>query len=56
MSSLELSEFHPACFGRDEFQHTIRDLGGSGVAFDDLYTLNTQSSTQWDGFRHVSAI
>ena len=24
------------------------------VAYDDIYKLNTQSGTQWDGFRHVS--
>ncbi len=23
------------------------------MAYDDKYTLNTQSGTQWDGFRHV---
>lgn len=25
-----------------------------GVAFDDIYHLNTQSGTQWDGFRHFA--
>jgi len=24
------------------------------LAYDDLYNLNTQSGTQWDGFRHIS--
>ncbi|EPS35492.1 hypothetical protein H072_11096 [Dactylellina haptotyla CBS 200.50] len=40
-------------FGRETFQHTIKSLH-DGVAFDDLYHLNTQSGTQWDGFRHFS--
>jgi hypothetical protein len=24
--------------------------------YDDVYSLNTQSGTQWDGFRHISFI
>ncbi|KAL4978382.1 hypothetical protein BDW66DRAFT_149218 [Aspergillus desertorum] len=40
-------------FGREAFKHTIKPLG-SGVGYDDLYTLNTQSGTQWDGFRHFA--
>jgi hypothetical protein len=39
-------------FGREVFQHKIKPLG-SGVGYDDLYIMNTQSGTQWDGFRHV---
>jgi hypothetical protein len=39
-------------FGRCVFQHTIKPIH-EGVAYDDEYTLNTQSGTQWDGFRHV---
>lgn len=27
-----------------------------GIAYDDLYHLNTQSGTQWDGFRHFAHI
>ncbi|KAL4809394.1 hypothetical protein BDV18DRAFT_157149 [Aspergillus unguis] len=42
-------------FGREVFEHKIKPLG-SGVGFDDLYTMNTQSGTQWDGFRHFSHI
>ncbi|KAL4737993.1 hypothetical protein BDV11DRAFT_216311 [Aspergillus similis] len=41
-------------FGREVFQHKIKPLG-SGVGYDDLYTLNTKSGTQWDGFRHIDA-
>lgn len=39
-------------FGRRTFQHTIKPIV-EGVAYDDEYELNTQSGTQWDGFRHV---
>jgi hypothetical protein len=41
-------------FGREVFKHEIKVLA-ENVAYDDLYTMNTQSGTQWDGFRHVSA-
>ncbi|RDW64579.1 hypothetical protein BP6252_10230 [Coleophoma cylindrospora] len=41
--------------GRQEFKHEIKALI-EGVAYDDIYTLNTQSGTQWDGFRHASHI
>ncbi|KAL4873723.1 hypothetical protein BDV12DRAFT_207512 [Aspergillus spectabilis] len=40
-------------FGREVFEHKIKPLGG-GVGYDDTYTLNTQSGTQWDGFRHFA--
>jgi hypothetical protein len=35
------------------FNHEIKTLE-RGIAYDDIYTLNTQSGTQWDGFRHVA--
>lgn len=41
-------------FGREVFKHEIKVLA-ENVAYDDLYTMNTQSGTQWDGFRHVSS-
>ncbi|KAL4956751.1 hypothetical protein BDW69DRAFT_202669 [Aspergillus filifer] len=40
-------------FGREVFEHEIKNLGG-GVGYDDVYHLNTQSGTQWDGFRHFA--
>ncbi|KAA8651865.1 uncharacterized protein ATNIH1004_000763 [Aspergillus tanneri] len=40
-------------FGRESFQHNIKCLVPN-VAYDDTYTLNTQSGTQWDGFRHFA--
>lgn len=40
-------------FGRQAFKHEIKALR-PGLAYDDTYSLNTQSGTQWDGFRHVA--
>ncbi|KAJ5091705.1 hypothetical protein NUU61_006575 [Penicillium alfredii] len=42
-------------FDRETFQHTIKTLVPD-MAYDDTYSLNTQSGTQWDGFRHFSNI
>lgn len=38
-------------FERQPFKHTIKPLV-ENFAYDDVYELNTQSGTQWDGFRH----
>jgi len=43
---------HPGV-GRQAFRQEIKPLV-EGLAYDDVYTLNTQSGTQWDGFRHAS--
>jgi len=40
-------------FGREPFQHEIKTLA-EGLAYDDIYHMNTQSGTQWDGFRHFA--
>ncbi|RAH78275.1 hypothetical protein BO86DRAFT_345666 [Aspergillus japonicus CBS 114.51] len=40
-------------FDREPFQHQIKELV-EDVVYDDTYTLNTQSGTQWDGFRHFA--
>ncbi|KAF7898285.1 hypothetical protein EAF00_004731 [Botryotinia globosa] len=40
-------------FGREPFEHSIKELT-PGLAYDDVYSLNTQSGTQWDGFRHIA--
>ncbi|KAF4609829.1 hypothetical protein G7Y89_g15794 [Cudoniella acicularis] len=40
-------------FNREPFQHEIKTLA-EGLAYDDKYQLNTQSGTQWDGFRHFA--
>lgn len=43
-------------YGRDPFVHEIRQRGGPDrVVNDDILTFNTQSSSQWDGFRHYGA-
>lgn len=42
-------------FSRCKFTHTIKPIH-EGVAYDDEYQLNTQSGTQWDGFRHVAHV
>ena len=42
-------------FGRLQYEHRIVDLREKGfVGFDDELTINTQTSSQWDGFKHVS--
>ncbi|KAF2096161.1 hypothetical protein NA57DRAFT_59219 [Rhizodiscina lignyota] len=42
-------------FERQVFKHTILSLGPKGlVGNDDHLDMNTQSSTQWDGFRHYA--
>ncbi|OJD33665.1 major facilitator superfamily protein [Diplodia corticola] len=51
--SLDLPLNQPAfpSFGRQPFHHEIRQLGDRTVN-DDIVSFNTQSSSQWDGFRH----
>jgi hypothetical protein len=39
------------CFGRSSLEHKIQQKG-ERIVFDDVLTFNTQSSSQWDGFRH----
>jgi hypothetical protein len=51
--ALELELPFPALFGREPPEHVVKNLGTIG--HDDLIVQwNTQSSTQWDGFRHIS--
>jgi hypothetical protein len=52
-SSLPLTVPEKPAFDREVFRHSIKTLV-DGVAYDDTYIMNTQSGTQWDGFRHVS--
>ncbi|KAK0508094.1 hypothetical protein JMJ35_009178 [Cladonia borealis] len=46
---------HPEtpAFARESFEHKIKTLA-ENIAYDDVYHLNTQSGTQWDGFRHFA--
>lgn len=46
--NLLLSEPSPPFFGRRPIEHNIKSIGKG--AFDDETTINTQSSSQWDGF------
>lgn len=50
--NLSLSVPSPPLFGRRPFEHRIKSIGKG--AFDDETTFNTQSSSQWDGFRHFA--
>lgn len=47
--NLELDLPDPPLFGRAPFTHQVLGTGGH----DDIVTFNTQSSSQWDGFRHI---
>jgi len=49
--NLEAELPDPPLFGRAAPQHTVL---GEGAGHDDVLTFNTQSSSQWDGFRHVA--
>lgn len=53
LNSLPLNVPEQPAFGRETFQHQIKVLA-DGYAYDDPYVMNTQSGTQWDGFRHFA--
>ncbi|KAL9068038.1 MAG: hypothetical protein Q9161_006483 [Pseudevernia consocians] len=57
MVSLNLPLNHPEipAFARESFKHEIKTLA-ENIAYDEKYELNTQSGTQWDGFRHFAWI
>jgi kynurenine formamidase len=49
--NLELELPDPPLFSRSSFRHVVHDMG---IGHDDeLVDWNTQSSSQWDGFRHL---
>ncbi|KAF4126217.1 putative cyclase [Geosmithia morbida] len=48
---LELGHLTPPCFGRAPLKHRVWQKKPR-VVHDDELALNTQSSSQWDGFRH----
>lgn len=50
--NLPLDVPSPPFFGRKPFHHEIKSIGKG--AFDDETAINTQSSSQWDGFRHFA--
>ncbi|HEX5266453.1 MAG TPA: cyclase family protein, partial [Acidimicrobiales bacterium] len=43
----------PPLFGRPAFQHQVHWLANEVGHDDELSGWNTQSSSQWDGFRHI---
>ncbi|KAG9252398.1 uncharacterized protein F5Z01DRAFT_226586 [Emericellopsis atlantica] len=49
----DLNKLEFACFNRQPCKLEMVPLL-DGVAFDDIYTLNPQQSSQWDGLRHFS--
>ena len=49
--NLELELPGPPLFGRSQFTHTVHDRPSGHD--DELAGWNTQSSSQWDGFRHI---
>ncbi|KAF2443310.1 hypothetical protein P171DRAFT_432589 [Karstenula rhodostoma CBS 690.94] len=51
--NLPLNVPNQPAFGRETFKHEIKVLV-ENLAYDDIYHLNTQSGTQWDGFRHFA--
>ncbi|KAI5458620.1 putative cyclase-domain-containing protein [Mariannaea sp. PMI_226] len=48
-----LDRMSKPCFGRAPFAHTIKSKTPRAVN-DDTLEFNTQSSSQWDGFRHYA--
>lgn len=55
--SLEMEVPDPPLYRRESFQHVVKNTVVNGLAIghdDRLDSWNTQSSSQWDGFRHMS--
>lgn len=44
----------PPLFGRPRFRHEVTGPPGGSGHDDLLHEWNTQSSSQWDGFRHIA--
>lgn len=53
--NLPLNEPSQPALGRETFKHEIKTLV-KNRCYDDLYHMNTQSGTQWDGFRHFAQV
>jgi len=53
--NLPLNVAETPAFNREPFRHEIKVLYENYV-YDEIYHLNTQSGTQWDGFRHFAHI
>jgi Putative cyclase len=53
--NLPLNVPETPAFDREPFRHEIKVIR-ENIAYDDIYHLNTQSGTQWDGFRHFAHV
>jgi kynurenine formamidase len=51
--NLEAELPDPPLFGRSRLRHVVTGAPGSASHDDVLHDWNTQSSSQWDGFRHI---
>ena len=51
--NLDLELPDPPLFGRSAFVHNVSTIGSNSGHDDSLSDWNTQSSSQWDGFRHI---
>ncbi|KAJ5231251.1 hypothetical protein N7489_011959 [Penicillium chrysogenum] len=49
-----LNSMATPCFGRSAFEHIVKNKAPR-VVNDDILIFNTQSSSQWDGFRHYGS-
>lgn len=49
-----LDSMKTPCFGRAALEHTVKNKAPRHVN-DDVLLFNTQSSSQWDGFRHFGS-
>ncbi|KAJ5448531.1 hypothetical protein N7445_003352, partial [Penicillium cf. griseofulvum] len=49
-----LNSMTTPCFGRSAFEHIVKNKAPRAVN-DDILVFNTQSSSQWDGFRHYGS-
>ncbi|KAJ5344422.1 hypothetical protein N7452_002426 [Penicillium brevicompactum] len=49
-----LNSMATPCFGRSAFEHVVKNKFPRAVN-DDILVFNTQSSSQWDGFRHYGS-
>lgn len=52
--NLSLGEIDPPLFGRARWEHHVHATERN-IFEDELHRYNPQSSSQWDGFRHVRA-
>jgi hypothetical protein len=50
----KLNALHKPAFGRQSFEQKIHNKAPRSVN-DDILVFNTQSSSQWDGFRHYGS-